>query len=187
MLIAGNGEIFYKRDDRELARDTLRPAVARVTEAVAAWKNARPLLVGDLPEYRVLAEYNNIVLAARDDTGLGHGLHYVTWEYSYGRTGVHHGHYTGDFHAAKEDFAVRAGLIREEKLLTPEQAAVVRTAVAYRLENDYDILPAAEDALKTVAAKLDAAYPGPVVREYDIPEREIARPEMAEQELTLGL
>jgi hypothetical protein len=178
VLISDNGEIFYARDDRELVRDTVRPAVAKVNEAAAAWENARSLTDMDLPAFRVMAEYNNTVLAARNDTGAGYGFHYVTWKYNYERTGMQHGHYSEDFAAAKENFALRAGLVPESKILMPEQAAVVREAVAYRLGNDCDILPAAAEALEAVASKLDTAYPAPAVREHDAPGREMDGPEM---------
>ena len=55
------------------------------------WNNAPPMPIKDVAEFRLLSEYNKIVLAARDDDD--RGLHFVTWEYSYDCKGVGLGHY----------------------------------------------------------------------------------------------
>ena len=52
----------------------------------------------------------------------GQGYQFVTWIWDYDRTGVSHGHYyEDDFQSAKQDFAVRSGLIPRAQLFTPEE------------------------------------------------------------------
>ena len=69
------------------------------------FRNRRP----DVPEY-----------AGKDMDE--HGFQFVTWQYTYDRKGVTLGHYyQNDYTGAKEDFAVRSGLIDQHKLFEPEE------------------------------------------------------------------
>ncbi|OLA49315.1 MAG: hypothetical protein BHW42_06725 [Oscillibacter sp. CAG:241_62_21] len=57
--------------------------------------------------YKVLADFNGTVLAGVQSK---HGVHFVTWDWAYGHTGVCHGHYfMENYDAAKQDFAIRSG------------------------------------------------------------------------------
>ena len=160
-VINDGGEISFKNESRDFVFDILNPLVDSVNEAAAAWEKAQAVPFADLKKFRLLAEYNNVILAARDDTIYGRGLHYVTWEYTYNRTGVIYGHYTDDFNAAKEDFAGRSGLIAKEKIITREQAAEIVTVIENLMENDYALyLPSAKtDLLNEIIGNLRYAYP----------------------------
>jgi hypothetical protein len=160
-VIYGNGEISYGAEHDGFASNTLKPIVAGVSESADAWDKSRAMPFDELSKFRVLAEYNGIMLAARDDTGYGRGLHFVTWQYNYDRTGLDHGHYTENYNAAKEDFAVRSGLIPDDKLLTPEQVSDIKAAIEYRRENDGDLTYEADYSLHSVLQRLNAAYPAP--------------------------
>ena len=77
--------------------------------------------------YKVLADFNGTVLAGVQSK---HGVHFVTWDWAYGHTGVCHGHYFMENYAgAKQDFAIRSGLIQKERLFTPEQMTEIIAAV----------------------------------------------------------
>ena len=66
-------------------------------------------------EYRSLADFNGVVLAGHPSRL---GVQFVTWDWDYGRTGVSQGHYmSNNYEAAKKDFAVRSGLVREQQIL----------------------------------------------------------------------
>ncbi|HML36179.1 MAG TPA: hypothetical protein PKA19_01975 [Bacillota bacterium] len=96
---------------------------------VQAVENASPLKAADLRDgYKLLSEHENIVLAGTD---LGeHGYQFVTWRYTYDREGVTLGHYYhNDYSGAKEDFAVRYGLINEHKLFDNEELKEVYRAL----------------------------------------------------------
>jgi hypothetical protein len=80
-LLTANGSVLYWPEHRDIAMGTLRPIGERVKETVDAWNRTREMPVPDLAEFRVLAEYSNIVLAARDDTKSGYGLHFVAASY----------------------------------------------------------------------------------------------------------
>ena len=71
--------------------------------------------IPDVNNYRLLSEHGKVLLAAQEDGE--QGLHFVTWEYSYNRTGVNHEHYSTDYEGTKRDFAVRSGLFSEKWFL----------------------------------------------------------------------
>lgn len=61
----------------------------------------------------------------------------ATREWDFDRQGVHAGHYhMENYDAAKLDFAVRAGLIKEQHLFSDEQLAVIKNACEFALEDD---------------------------------------------------
>ena len=55
-----------------------------------------------------------------------YGAQFVTWDWSFDRKGVCHGHYytglysSGNYDAVKRDFAVRSGLIPKQQLFREE-------------------------------------------------------------------
>lgn len=74
-------------------------------------------------DYRLLGEFNNIVLA-------GHwtrfNLEFVTWEWVQDHTTLWQGHYYGDdLDSAQRDFVTRSGLVPESRLFTDKQLAVI--------------------------------------------------------------
>nr|WP_326184153.1 hypothetical protein [uncultured Oscillibacter sp.] len=113
--ITESGGIRYRQEDM-VDRDTEQAldraaGVASVTKEYMALMAEAPDLKADgLGEnYKLLADFNGAVLAGHPT---GYGVQFVTWEWSYGRTGLWQGHYyNNDYKAAKQDFAIRAGLI----------------------------------------------------------------------------
>ena len=95
-------------EDRQL--QTVTQTVAQVKEYLRIMERAPTLKAIDLGEdYKILAEFDDIVLAGRMSKN---GARFVTWEYDFDRRGVHAGHYFMQlYESAKQDFAVRAGLV----------------------------------------------------------------------------
>jgi hypothetical protein len=125
--MVGLGGVRYRKEDvaTEAAADALEKATdiaVTVAEYMKLMENASPLIAHSLDEsYKLLADYNGIVLAGHDANN-GYGVQFVTWEWSYDRKAVGTGHYTSHHYAAaKEDFAVRSGLVDKQKLFSPEQ------------------------------------------------------------------
>lgn len=158
-FISSNGDISYGSENDDFVMNTVIPLVNKVNEITEIWEKAQATPFNGVSSFRLLAEYNNIVLAGRDDTEKGYGLHFVTWQCDKDRTFVELGHYMEDYNAAKQDFAIRSGLIPQEKVFTPEQAAEIKAAVEYRLKNDDDITLKTEDRLTEISANLKFAYP----------------------------
>ncbi len=131
--IYDSGEIHYGTEYGHLVMSEIKPLVNRVNEIIAAWEKAPAVPVEDISHFRVLSEYNNVVLAARDDSelGYGHGLYFVTWRYNYSRTGLEHGNYTENYDAAKEDFALRCGLVDKNKMFDETEMKLIRQGLVH--------------------------------------------------------
>ena len=138
-----NGRILCRVTESGVVRydptwvDTSRAkaALAQVTEAAGTvmeymtlLENAPPLKADGLADgYRVLAEFNGTVLAGTE-TRLG--AQFVTWARDYDRSGVNNGHYyMEDYQGAREDFALRSGLVARERVFDQEQMEGLRQAV----------------------------------------------------------
>ena len=106
-----------------------------VYEYVEAVQSAPILYTGGLDsKFHLLADFGGAVLAGREREN-GQGYQFVTWIWDYGRRGVSHGHYyEGDFQSAKQDFAVRSGLISRARLFSSEQLTELYRATDLLLE-----------------------------------------------------
>ena len=112
----------------------------------------------DLSEdYKILAEFDDTVLAGRMSKN---GARFVTWEYDFDRRGVHTGHYFMQlYESAKQDFAVRAGLVESQRLFSDEQLAVIRYACAFALEDDATLSYVEEKQLQSVQEQIEQLLP----------------------------
>ena len=107
--------------------------------------------------YKVLADFGDAVLAGQ----LGKkGARFVTWEWDFDRRGVHAGHYfMENYEAAKQDFAVRAGLVESQRLFSDEQIAVIKNACEFALEDDATLSYAEEKQLQSVQEQIELLLP----------------------------
>lgn len=143
--------------------------VAQTAEEVYAYVEAiqtAPLLhaSGLSEKFHLLADFGGAVLAGRE-LGNGWGYQFVTWIWDHDRTGVSHGHYyEEDFQGAKQDFAVRSGLISKAQLFLPEELTQLYRATDYLLDEG----PKPEDgqlkALQTSRTKIEYTVPDLVER-----------------------
>jgi len=132
--VAPDGANYYYSEHLDTEeKKGLCSMVAEISEETKIYvltvENASPLKAADLRDgYKLLCEHENIVLAGTD---LGErGYLFVTWRYTYARKGVTLGHYYhNDYSGAKEDFAVRSGLINEHKLFDKEELKEVYRAL----------------------------------------------------------
>ena len=127
---------------------------------VEAMEKALPLRASGLHEdFRLLADFGGAVLAGQE-RGNGLGYQFVTWVWAYERQGVCHGHYyEDDFQSAKQDFAVRSGLISKAQLFSPEQLTELYRATDFLLEEG----PAPEEnhlrAIQEARTKIEYVVP----------------------------
>lgn len=114
-------------------------------------------------EFHLLADFGGALLAGREREQ-GSGYQFVTWIWDYYRTGVCYGHYyEDDFTAAKQDFAVRSGLISKAQLFLPEELTELYRGIDYFLENGPELQ---EEQLKaTQAAREKIEYTVPNLQE----------------------
>lgn len=142
--------------DRKLR--TVTQVAAQVKEYMQIFDRAPALkAVGLEDTYKVLADFGDAVLAGRSCKT---GARFVTWEWDFDRKGVHAGHYhMENYEAAKLDFAVRAGLINEQRLFSDEQLGVIRNACAFALEDDATLSYAEEKQLQSVQEQIELLLP----------------------------
>ena len=139
--VTGSGGVAYRNEDidepeRIAAKDKVYEIVRTTAEYMRQMEMA-PFLKADGLEdgYKVLADFNGTVLAGVQSK---HGVHFVTWDWAYGHTGVCHGHYFMENYAgAKQDFAIRSGLIQKERLFTPEQMTEIYRCCADSVDGDF--------------------------------------------------
>ena len=133
--IDAGGSVFYNQDDvntleRESACRRVIDSAAIVLEYMTLLERAPVLHAAGLNEpYKELAEFNGTVLAGRQTD---HGAKFVTWDWDFNHAGLNQGHYyEGDYSGAKQDFAVRSGLVPHERQFTPEQLVEIYQQCSY--------------------------------------------------------
>lgn len=143
--------------------------VAQTADEVYAYVEAvqtAPLLhaSGLSEKFHLLADFGGAVLAGRELEN-GWGYQFVTWIWDHDRTGVSHGHYyEEDFQGAKQDFAVRSGLISKAQLFSPEELTQLYRATDYLLDEGPEPEDGQLKALQTSRTKIEYTVP-------DLPER----------------
>ena len=143
--------------------------VAQTAEEVYAYVEAiqtAPLLhaSGLSEKFHLLADFGGAVLAGRE-LGNGWGYQFVTWIWDHDRTGVSHGHYyEEDFQGAKQDFAVRSGLISKAQLFLPEELTQLYRATDYLLDEGPEPEDGQLKALQTSRTKIEYSVPDLVER-----------------------
>ena len=143
--------------------------VAQTAEEVYAYVEAiqtAPLLhaSGLSEKFHLLADFGGAVLAGRE-LGNGWGYQFVTWIWDHDRTGVSHGHYyVEDFQGAKQDFAVRSGLISKAQLFLPEELTQLYRATDYLLDEGPEPEDGQLKALQTSRTKIEYTVPDLVER-----------------------
>ena len=174
------GGITYRQGDLytgELtaAKDHAYEIVRTTAEYMRAMEAAPPLKAAGLEEgYRLLAEFNGAVLAGHPTE---RGVQFITWERDHDRAGVCWGHYLGsDYTAAKQDFAVRAGLIDPHQLFTRQQLTEVYRSIQETLDSGYPITDERRKLLHEAADQIEGAVPqlDDLVEQSKLKELEVA-------------
>ena len=143
--------------------------VAQTADEVYAYVEAvqtAPLLhaSGLSEKFHLLADFGGAVLAGRELEN-GWGYQFVTWIWDHDRTGVSHGHYyEEDFQGAKQDFAVRSGLISKAQLFSPEELTQLYRATDYLLDEGPEPEDGQLKALQTSRTKIEYTVPDLAVR-----------------------
>ena len=115
--VNAQGNVFYRQEEV----DSPEREQARVKVTIQAMGLSEP--------YQALAEFNGTVLAGRLTSS---GAKFVTWDWDFNHTGLNHGHYyEGNYVGAKRDFAIRSGLIPDERQFTTEQLVEIYQQSAY--------------------------------------------------------
>lgn len=163
-----DGGIAYQSDnistpEREVAKDRTYKVVSSVAQYMAQMESA-PFLnaVGLEDKYKVLADFNGVVLAGCQTE---HGVQFVTWDWSHDREGVCYGHYytglyaPGNYDAAKQDFAVRSGLISKEQVFEKNQLVEIYRCCTDTLQGSFSLTYKQEQTIASVRDQIEELIP----------------------------
>ena len=160
-----HGNVSYdpdqvRRNGLEDALDQVRSIAVETQAYMRQMAAAPPLLAEGLSgNYRLLAEFNHIILAGHERDG-GYGVEFITWERIRNGTALWQGHYyDNDFGTAKQDFATRSGLVPVNTLFTKEQLAVIYDAVQNMTALDLVSNPEQGKLLERIMEQLQEAVP----------------------------
>ena len=122
--VTESGGIAYRNKDidepeRIAAKDKVYEIVRNTAEYMHQMETAPVLKADGLEDgYKVLADFNGTVLAGVQSK---HGVHFVTWDWAYGRAGVCHGHYFMENYLTEQEVLnMDSNYIIETKNLTKQ-------------------------------------------------------------------
>ena len=138
----------------------VKEIVRLASEYCKAYAEAKPLSANSLGEkYRCLAEYNETVFAAKYNAE--HGFEFVVWVRTFNRNSVFQGHYFSDYAAAKEDFALRSGLINSDRVFSEADMKKLLHCVEFALNNDEDMSYSLYQEIKALKERIGNIVPEP--------------------------
>ena len=166
-VAAEGGSIRYRKEDvaSEARTEALDKVIdiAGVTAEYTKQMEAAPVLKasGLSEEFKLLADFNGSVLAGQETK---YGVQMVTWDWTYNKTGVTQGHYYGpggadSYTAAKQDFAVRSGLVPGGALFEPEQMTEIYRCIHETLDSEYPITEERRKLLESAVEQIERTVP----------------------------
>ena len=161
--VSGKGDVFYRESDveseaRSAALHRAIDMASEVSEYMRLMEKAPHLEATGLDgDYRILADFGSVVLAGHPTK---YGIQFITWEWSYDRTGVGQGHYhEQDYAGAKQDFAIRAGLIDRDEMFSAEQLTEMYRSIHETLDGEYAITGERRKLLESAAEQIGRSLP----------------------------
>ena len=156
--ITADGGVRYWQEDvatpeRKRACERATDLACTVREYMTLLEQAPPLQAQSLTgDYRLLADFNGAVLAAHP-TRLG--VQFVTWGWSFDRTGLNQGNYFQEnYVGAKQDFAIRAGLISKQQIFNQEQLVEIYRCCSDTLDAGFDLTAEQEKCIRGVQEQI---------------------------------
>lgn len=170
--VQATGLVCITPDDLDTAeaRDLyhkVAPFSEMVYEYTSLLKRA-PLVQSDSGNhsYHLLAEYNGVILAGKEQED--YGCRFITWRRDSSGTGFVGGNDFGNHYAAaKQDFAIRSGLIEKGRQFTDEQLTELYRCTQDVLDGCYEITDAQREVIASAAEQIEYAVP-------DLKERALA-------------
>ena len=182
-ITAGGGAQFRREDlEPEGAGDAFQLATemaSTIAEYMRLMESSPPLRAKGLDgDYRVLADFNDTVLAGHPT---GQGTEFVTWEWDYSHTGMWQGHYYGNNYAgAKQDFALRSGLIPRSLLFEQSELDELYRCCQRTRELDETLSYFGEQKVIQLQEHMEALSPG-IGERYAVLESPVGPEEQIEQ------
>ena len=169
---------FLPEVSPEQERNKISRTLTAMKQTHDLYADAPQLQAEGVSDFRLISNFGDYILAAKMTKD--NEVRFTTWQYDYDRTGVMWGHYfETNYEGAKQDFAVRAGLIEEQKLFSEEELVVLHDACVFRGRNDDSISYEDEKMLHSVMEKVESNIPNLIFEHEQIP--------MPEQEDEYGI
>lgn len=147
----------FNSPDREKKLDALKEAAAFIREYAGLYESSPPMEIEGIREYRKLAEYGDTILGGMYTEE--YGFMFSTWKTNAARSYADWGDYSPDYAYAKKSFAIRSGLMNENLLFSPQEAAVLYAAVEYTRNNCETLSFEQEKRFNNLTEKLSRGYP----------------------------
>ena len=161
--ITEGGGVRYRQEDvanleREQACQRAADLACMVREYTTLLEQAPPLRAQGLTgDFRVLADFNGTVLAGHQTK---FGIHFVTWDRDFRWTGLNYGHYFQDnYLAAKQDFAIRSGLVPQYQVFNQEQLTEIFHCCADTLNTNLNLSPKQEACIRDIQEQIESGIP----------------------------
>lgn len=156
--IFGNGMISAPDNTSDDTYFEIKKIAGTVSDYCTAYEKAAPLKEEGLSgNYRCLAEFNGTVLAAKYNAE--YGFEFVTWDRTFDGKAVCQGNYYTDYAAAKENFAVRSGLVDKDKMFSTEELESIRKCINFTAMYNDDLNFDDCDFLKKISEKISENIP----------------------------
>lgn len=161
--ISKKGAIRFKAEEQDKARESLIRGkvidiVRTVNEYTTLMDLAPYLKAADLSEkYKLLADFNGTVLAGQETR---FGAQFATWDWNENHTAVSSGnYYPQNYEGAKQDFAVRSGLVDRQRLFSDQQLTEIYRCIHETLDSGYPMTDQREKLLREMAEQIEWAVP----------------------------
>ena len=156
--IFGNGMISAPDNTSDDIYFEIKKIAGTVSEYCSAYEKAAPLKAEDLSgNYRCLSEFNGTVLAAKYNNE--YGFEFVTWDRTFHGKAVCQGNYYTDYASAKENFAVRSGLVDKDKLFSTKELEQLEKCVNFTIRHNGDLKFDDCDFLRKISEKISENIP----------------------------
>ena len=156
------GFLSYTREtsspaERDEKLEAAKESAAAIREYAGLYEISPPMEIEGIREYRKLAEYGDTILGGMYSEK--YGFMFSTWKTNADRSYAVQGDYSPSYAYAKESFVTRSGLVNENRLFSPQEAADLHAAVEYT-RNNYETLSwEQEQRFKSLVEKLNYGYP----------------------------
>ena len=153
-----NGSMHIPKDCPSDSYSQINRITKEAFDFCSAYAKAAPLKAEDLSgNYRCLSEFNNTVLAAKYSEQ--YGFEFVVWDRTFDGKAVCQGNYHSDYLAAKEDFAIRSGLVDGDRLFDVDELKRIHKCIDFALENDDSLDFNQEKELSELKERLEDLIP----------------------------
>lgn len=142
-----------------------------VKEYLRAFESAEDLKAhGLIDGYKKLLEFNGYVFAMRETKY--QEFEFVTWHYSPDGKAVNIGRYFNDYESAKENMALRSGMLDESKIFSETDLKLIRSSLIAYVALDENLDHLKEKAIGRILDQIEIIVPE-IVNHQEYEDKEL--------------